>query len=72
MADTEVLFTAEEVAERLRVAPQTVHQWRRDGRIPAIEITPRTFRFSYGQILAVLRGQSRRAEGAAGDREGQP
>jgi excisionase family DNA binding protein len=49
------LITTAEVAKQLQVSRQTVRQWVRDGRIPAIQITARTFRFDARAVLDALR-----------------
>jgi hypothetical protein len=40
------LETAEALAERLGVTPQTIRNYGRDGRLHRIEITPRSIRYS--------------------------
>jgi excisionase family DNA binding protein len=50
------LLTAVELAELLRVRPGTVRQWAREGRIPAVRISPKVVRFCYPDVLAALKG----------------
>lgn len=39
------LLTAEELADRLRVTPETVRAWARRGRIPSVRFSPKVVRF---------------------------
>ena len=47
-------ITTSELAARLRVAPHTVARWAGAGQIPAIKITPRTYRFRWEDVLRSL------------------
>ena len=60
--DTPELLTAEELADRLAVAPGTVKVWARRGRIPSVRISPKVVRYIYGDVVAALRD----AQGGAG------
>lgn len=51
------LLTADELAERLRVRPSTVRRWYRDGRIPAVRLTPKVIRFDYVSVVEALQGE---------------
>jgi excisionase family DNA binding protein len=55
------LLTATELAERLKVAPSTVEDWGRQGRIPRVQLTPRTIRYDLAAVMRALR-QKRRAK----------
>lgn len=48
------LITAQELAERLKLTPETVKLWAREGKIPVIRITPKTVRFDPVAVLAAL------------------
>ncbi len=48
------LVTAGEMADRLRVRPLTLQKWARDGRIPAVRITPKVIRFDPEAVIAAL------------------
>lgn len=51
--DAEMLTTAE-VAGLARVDPSTILRWAGDGRLPAIKLGPRTFRFRRSDVDALL------------------
>lgn len=60
------LFTAEELANRLRVRPDTVRNWARRGLIPAVRLSPKVIRFDLAAVVeATTRPQS--ADGAGGE-----
>lgn len=48
------LMTAGELAERLRVTPETVRSWARCGRIPAVRLSPKVIRFDLHAVLTAL------------------
>ncbi len=50
------LVTAEIVADVLRVRPNTVLLWHRQGRIPGVKVTAHTVRFDLDAVLAALKG----------------
>lgn len=54
----EQLLTADEVAERLRLRPETVKLWTREGLIPAIRITGKVIRYDFAQVEAALKRRS--------------
>jgi len=56
------LLTKREMAERLRVSPQTVLLWGRSGRIPVVRVNTRTLRYDPDAIIEALRRG--RTEGA--------
>ena len=51
-------LTAAEVAERLGVERQTVNDWARDGKIPAITLPSGRKRFRVADIEAIERGDN--------------
>ncbi len=53
MNDTELL-TADQLAERLHLRPRTVQAWARQGRIPAVKLSPKVVRYNWQAVLAVL------------------
>jgi len=57
-------LTAEELARRLKVGPETVRTWAREKRIPAIRISPKVLRFD---LEAVARSFGK----ASGDETGE-
>lgn len=57
MTSTPTVFTAEEVAERLRVHVLTLYRWARKGQIGyARQPGQRAYRFTQAHIDAYLRG----------------
>lgn len=56
------LITAYELADQLRVTPETVKIWARQGLIPRVRLTPKVIRFDPSAVLAAL---ARKAEGGA-------
>jgi excisionase family DNA binding protein len=51
---TDQLLTAEEVADRLRVKPDTIVVWARQGRIPARRLSRKVIRFSLSEVIESL------------------
>ena len=49
-----ILMTTEELAELLRVHIRVVHQWRQRGKIPAIRLPGRGYRFRRADIERLL------------------
>jgi len=49
------LITIDELAERLRIHPDTLRGLYRRGKIPGIKLGYRTLRFDYANVLAALR-----------------
>lgn len=59
------LLTGRELAERLRVSPDTIRHWARIGRIPVVRYSPRVRRFDLEAVLTALgsaEGGERRGE----------
>jgi excisionase family DNA binding protein len=48
------LLTAEELGLLLKVAPETVKAWARQGRIPAVRVTPKVIRFDTTAVLTAI------------------
>ena len=48
------LLTADEVADRLRVKPDTVVVWARQGRIPAHRLSRKVIRFRLQEVVEAL------------------
>jgi excisionase family DNA binding protein len=59
---TEKMLTVEEIAEELRVHPETVRQWIRDGELIAIDISKgyRILRSDLEAFLVQRRGRRKR------------
>ena len=55
------LLTADELAERLKVSPDTVKVWARVGRIPAVRLSPKVLRFDLSAVLGALTADERKA-----------
>lgn len=53
------LLTVRELAERLRVSPDTVRAWARRGAIPSIRLSRKATRFDLRAVLAALEAKSR-------------
>lgn len=51
------LLTVEEVAAQLKLAPKTVRQWIRLGKLPALRLSPKVVRCEAGKIDRWLRGR---------------
>jgi excisionase family DNA binding protein len=49
------LLTAVELADRLRVKPETVLAWHRSGRIPSIRLSHKVLRFNLADVVAALK-----------------
>lgn len=59
------LLTAQELAERLRVSPETVRAWARRGVIPSIHVSPKAIRFDAEAVLQAIHARRGGAGGAA-------
>ncbi|MCY2993877.1 MAG: helix-turn-helix domain-containing protein [Planctomycetota bacterium] len=62
----EVMKTSE-LAEWLRVKPQTINKWKSEGLIPSLRLTSRCIRFDPDAVLAALTGKHPAAETAEAD-----
>ena len=61
MNDTELL-TLDQLADRLHVRPRTVRAWVRQGRIPAVKLSPKVVRFDWEAVLTAIRDRAERRE----------
>jgi len=52
------LLTADELADRLRLKPETIRIWTREGIIPAIRVTAKVIRYDLGEVETALRERS--------------
>ncbi len=58
-AEVEQLLTAEEVAERLQVKVETLHQWRWQGKGPrAVKAGPKFVRYRAADVNAWIEAQT--------------
>jgi excisionase family DNA binding protein len=66
-AMSEKMLTVEEIAEELRVHPETVRQWIRDGELIAIDISKeyRILRSDLDAFLVQRRGRRKRRKKTA-------
>lgn len=48
------LLTAQELAKRLRVSPETVRAWARRGHIPTLRLSRKALRYNLEAVLAAL------------------
>jgi excisionase family DNA binding protein len=53
-AAREEFLTARQLAEVLKVSESTVRRLAREGRIPAVRVTPRLLRFQLKSVLQAL------------------
>jgi len=58
------LLTAEEMAERLRVKPDTVKAWARQGTIPKLKLSHKVIRFDPVAVVAALSKHAKEADHA--------
>ncbi|MBH07000.1 MAG: hypothetical protein CMJ20_11840 [Phycisphaeraceae bacterium] len=49
------LMTAEEVAKRLHIRPDTVRTWSRRGLIPRIQLSPKVVRYDFAAVIEAMR-----------------
>lgn len=59
--DNAQLLTADDVARRLQVKPETVKGWARDGAIPAVRLSPKVVRFDFGAVVDALKARQAEA-----------
>ncbi len=48
------LLTIREAAEILNVSPRTLERWSLEGRLPRVEIGPRTIRYRADDLAALI------------------
>jgi len=53
------LVTADELAARLRVRPDTVRRWARTKLIPAIRVSAKVMRFDPADVIRALRNRGK-------------
>ena len=58
MHSTTQLLTANELADLLRLRPDTIRSWTRDSIIPAIRITGKAIRYDPVEVARALRDRS--------------
>ncbi len=51
------LLNKDELAERLRVYPETVMKWEKEGLIPSIRISARVIRFDFEEVIDALKSR---------------
>ena len=49
------LETAEQVAEHVKVTPETVRRWARNGIIPSIKLSGKVVRFDMAEVESALK-----------------
>ena len=57
------LITADELAVRLRVTPDTVKLWARRGVIPRVCLTSKVIRYDHDAVIKALRSTTGRGMG---------
>ena len=50
------LLTAEELGARIRLKPDTIVSWARQGRIPSLRLSRKVIRFRLTDVVAALEG----------------
>lgn len=53
--DLKPLVTVEDLAEQIKISPQTIRRWVREGKIPAIRLSFHDIRFFPDKIARWLR-----------------
>ena len=48
-------LTADEIAKRLKVKPETVKVWAREGRIPTLRLSHKVLRFDLVAVVEALK-----------------
>ena len=59
MKDNDRFLTAEELAAHLRVRPDTILRWAREGRIPVIRLTNKVHRYDLRAVRRALCSEQR-------------
>ena len=54
-SDLKPLVTVEDLAEQIKISPQTIRRWVREGKIPAIRLSFHDIRFFPDKIARWLR-----------------
>ena len=63
------LLTVHEMAQRLRLKPDTIRLWTRQGFIPAIRITGKVIRYDADEVERTVRQVSQGRAAKGGDRD---
>lgn len=58
MNNVKEMMTATELAKLLRLQPDTIRVWTREGIIPAIRVTGKVIRFDFAEVERALRMRS--------------
>lgn len=58
------LVDAATVGDAIGVRAATVREWAKEGRIPALRLSPRTIRFDLAEVLATLKRETTTDRGA--------
>lgn len=58
------LLTAEELAGRLHIRPDTVRSWARRGLIPKVQLSPKVIRFDQAAVVEAMTKQETEKGGA--------
>lgn len=53
------ILTANELAAKLKLKPETIRVWAREGRIPSIRPTPKILRFDLQKVLQAISTERR-------------
>ena len=53
------ILTANELAARLKLKPETIRVWAREGRIPSIRPTQKILRFDLQKVLQAISSERR-------------
>ena len=48
-------MTADEIAEKLRLRPRTVHLWAKAGKLPSMKLSPKVRRFCLADVMRAIR-----------------
>ena len=51
--------TAGQIAKRLAVGAATVRNWARDGKIPALKMGHKTYRYQFADVIEALRSNAK-------------
>ena len=55
MNDPTDLLTADELADRLQIKPNTVRVWGRRGLIPRVQLSPKVIRYELTAVVRAIR-----------------
>lgn len=60
---TPEILTADELAQRLRVRPDTVRSWSRRGLIPRVQLSPKVIRYDLRAVITAKRARRKDRKG---------